>query len=136
MTFLGLFASVSLEHEIHDLTDFGRVFICDQEACIRFLVARFFFDRVGPEPVAFLDVVVELAVVDGLVGSNVFGAREVVGLEAELTLGHYFAVFDRECTAYSPAEAVDEDHLDQFGVFGVEVVHLEGAQHAVEQVDE
>jgi hypothetical protein len=88
LTFLGLFASVGLEHEIHDLTDFGRVFICDQEACIRFIVARFFFDRVGSEPFAFLDVVVEHAVVDGLVGSNVFRAREVVGLEAELTLGN------------------------------------------------
>jgi hypothetical protein len=79
--------------------------------------------------------VVELAVENGFIRGDVFGDREAVGFVAELVPAHLFAVLDSEGAADAPAQAVDEDLFDEFGVFSIQVVNLEGAQHAIEHVD-
>jgi len=80
--------------------------------------------------------VVKHAVKDGFSRPYVFRHRKTVCLQTELVSGHNFAIFDRERSTDSPDEAVDEYHLDELCVLGVEVFHLESTEHAVEDVDE
>lgn len=79
---------------------------------------------------------INLAVENSFVWSNVFRDRERVRLETEVAGTHKLTVFDGECAAYTLTQTVDEDLLDEFGVFSVEIFDFERLYHAVEHVDE